>query len=228
MHLDVVFVRELESPDQKRLLGKFAAELKRDVWSVLESVEGLSVEDAIAWGRERAGIVLVAFGRREGHLWSAGATPHWSYEPWPPPDLPPLLPRPVPEPGWQSRASTAEPIAWSITSWLEPEDFDARARSPDGLDEALEAWDQAVAAAAAPGRLHWDRRPMDGFLADLQRTSRAGGDVSTVTTRSSPTYRITLVETSATASGADAQARARLRLPTGFRATLGVHPADLP
>ena len=46
------------------------------------------------------GCVLVRFGRRD-ELWSAGATPHWSYPVWPPPDAPPLVSRPVPPEDWE-------------------------------------------------------------------------------------------------------------------------------
>jgi hypothetical protein len=147
-----VFVEELEDPNQGRLLGRFAARFE-PAWQVTaERAEGLTIDEAIAWGRTRAGLVLVTFGRRV-ELWSAGATPHWSYPRWPPPDLPPLVPRPIP-------SEDREDLTWAVTIRLTPEDVLG--------DDRRDAWDEAVAAAAAALRLGWDRKLLDGFLADAR------------------------------------------------------------
>src|SRR5829696_3072228 len=68
------------------LTGRFTGRTEGSVQAgervELERVAGLGVEAAISWARERAGLMLVRFGRRDEY-WSAAATPHWRYAPWP-------------------------------------------------------------------------------------------------------------------------------------------------
>jgi hypothetical protein len=145
--LYVAWIEELERDG--RLLGRFTARLERTRDErprvAVEHATDLAIDDALAWARERAGLVLVRFGRRTG-WWSAGATPHWAYPAWPPHDLPPLVERPFAE-------------HWTVTFWLRPDDLGAADR---------ERWDPAVAASAADARLGWDATCLEHHLADMR------------------------------------------------------------
>ena len=200
----VVFVEELE--DAGRLLGRFSARFEIAWRQTAERAEGLTIDEAIAWGRERAGFVLVRFGRRD-ELWSAGATPHWSYPSWPPPDAPPLVPRPVP----QEDRDGAE-LMWAVTIHLTPKDV---------FEDDRESWDEAVAASCAAARLPWDRRLLDGFLAD------AGRGEAPFSTFWSPVYRVYAVVPALRPADAEAVVAAAFTPPDGFLVGYRVRPADL-
>ncbi len=147
-----MFVEESEDLETERLLGRFNARFERAWRRTTDAAEDLPIDDAIAWGKARAGLVLVRFGRRV-EIWSAGATPHWSYPPWPPPDLPPLVPRPIPRDDWRSVGGAGSQLMWAVTIRLTPE----RVLAGLGVDQR-ETWDIAVASAAAVQGLAWDRR----------------------------------------------------------------------
>jgi hypothetical protein len=203
----VVFVRELEERDM--LLGRFAARFEIAWRTTAERAEALTIDEAITWGRERAGLVLVTFGRRD-ELWSAGATPHWSYPRWPPPDLPPLVPRPIPP---DDGAAAAAELMWAVTTSLTP---------LEGLDrDDREHWDVAIAIAAATLRLGWDREPLDGFLADAARSPGGFG------TFWWPAYRIYALEAATTAEDAERMVAGAFAPPEGFRVDYRARPADL-
>ena len=215
-----VFVEERETVSAAGtplLTGAFDAELRGDV---VDRVEDIPVDAAIAWGRERAAFVLVRFGRRGGY-WSAGVTPHAAYPPWPPPALPALVSRPVPEPEWRERADSAEPITWSVVFQLEPL---VDVRSSDFLEERWR-WAERVAHAAAACRAGWDSSSIDEHIDELTACVLQGLDGWSYT--SPPVYTASLAETCATRDQALARAASRFTPPDRFRVHSDAHPVDL-
>jgi hypothetical protein len=202
----VVFVEELE--DERGFLGRFSARFAPRRRTIADRAEGLTIDDALAWGRARAGLVLVRFGWRS-ELWSAGATPHWSYPPWPPPDLPPLVPRAVPPPDWPRGGVE---LTWAVTIRLTPDRV---------LDDERDAWDIQVASAAAAAGLAWDRTLLDGFLAD------AGDGASGFSTWWSPAYRVHAVVPASDPAAAERAVAAGFEPPEGYRVEYRARPADL-
>jgi hypothetical protein len=168
----VVFVEELEDGTGARLLGRFSARLERAPRKTAERAEGLTIDEAIAWGRERA-----------------------------------------------ERAGVRSPpgLMWAVTIRLAPKDvFVAGAVNDD-----REAWDVAVASAAAAARLEWDRQLLDGFLDDAQR-----GETSFATFWS-PAYRVYGVVAARDPADAERMVAARFAPPHGFLVDYRVRPADL-
>jgi hypothetical protein len=206
------------------LLGTFAARLSVNAFDAQDEVAGLTIDDAIAWGQDRAGLVLVQFGLRSGY-WSAGATPHWSYAPWPPPDLPPLVPRHAPEEDWTKRELTRAPLPWSVTQRLVPE---ADVLGGPDPELALHDLDVAVAEAAAVLHAGWDRDEIDLALRDRALSLLRDGDAAPASGRpSAPAYRIHVLELAVTQESAVEFARGRVRPVPGLRGTLVARPADL-
>jgi hypothetical protein len=214
----VVFIKELQDREAATLLGRFEARFEPRWRVTAERIEGLTADEAIDWGRARAGLVLIGFGRRV-ELWSAGATPHWSYPRWPPPDLPPLVERPVPPDDW--RRAGAE-LTWAVTIRLSPRDVFV-----DGaVNDERETWDIAVASAAAAGFMGWDRELLDGFLADAKR-AQIGDRVTAFGTLWSPSYRVYALAPARSAADAERAAAARFTPPDGFLVDYWARPADL-
>lgn len=200
----IVFIEELE--DGARLLGRFSARFEIAWREIAERADGLTIDEAIAWGRERAGIVLVRFGRRD-ELWSAGATTHGSYPNWPPPDAPPLVARPVPHEPWDGGE-----LMWAVTILLTPKDVFAHDR---------ESWDVAVASACAAARLPWDRHLLDRFLADAGRGDKP------FSTFWSPVYRAYAVVPALRPADAARAVATAFAPPDGFVVRYRARPADL-
>jgi hypothetical protein len=163
----------------------------------------------------------VRFGRR-AELWSAGATPHWSYPPWPPPDLPPLVPRPIPPDDWRSVGGAGSQLMWAVTIRLTPEDV----LTGVAVDHQRDAWDSAVAAAAAVRSLAWDRILLDGFLADAA-PALAADQPQGFATMWSPAYRVYAIEPALQPADAERAIAATFTPPSGFRVGYSARPADL-
>jgi hypothetical protein len=206
-----------------RLEGSFTARCEHGLQSgertELERATDLRFDAAISWARERAGMVLVRFGRR-AEYWSAGATPHWRYPAWPPPDLPPFIDRPAPETSWLTKPPD-EPVYWAVTFWLMPADLSA-ADDPS----VRESWDIAIACSATSGRLSWDATLLTNFLADKLQ-ARADRNDSGYLTMWSPEYRVYVVEHAGSVASAERQARTRYVPPAGFASRVTTRPADL-
>jgi hypothetical protein len=216
-----VFVEEIEDVPAAIFTGRFRARLESRWRVTAERAEGLAVEEAIGWGRARAGLVLVGFGRRV-ELWSAGVTPHWGYPRWPPPDVPPLVPRPIPPEDWRRVGGAGSELMWSVTILLAPTNVFI-----DGdVNDGREAWDVAVASTAAVGRMGWDRELLDGFLDDAGR-GLAGGALSGFATLWSPAYRVYAVVPALDAANAERAVAAGFAPPDGFLIDYRVRPADL-
>jgi hypothetical protein len=216
----VVFVEESEDLETERLLGRFNARFERAWRRTTDAAEDLAIDEAIAWGKARAGLVLVRFGRRV-EIWSAGATPHWSYPPWPPPDLPPLVPRPIPRDDWRSVGGAGSQLMWAVTIRLTPE----RVLAGVGVDQR-ETWDVAVASAAAGRGLAWDRGLLDGFLADAA-PALVTDPPKGFATMWSPAYRVYAIEPALHPADAERAAAATFTPPSGFRVDYSARPADL-
>jgi hypothetical protein len=209
------FLEEETSDAPPRLLATFAAVVRLGPGKRGDQAAGLSLDDALAWGCERSGLVLVRFGHRTG-WWSAGPTPHWSYPPWPPPDAPELVPRPQPPPHWREPGFEYDAgLQWAVTLWLTPEDL-----STNPTWERREDWRAAVAAAASECRARWDGDSLDAFLAD------ASGAESFFTTHPAA-LRIHLVVEARDEMAARETAAASCSTPRGFRTRCAARPADL-
>jgi hypothetical protein len=201
------------------LLGTFSARLSVNVFADQDESSGLSIDDALAWGQDRAGFVLVQFGLRHGY-WSAGATRHWSYDPWPPLDAPPLVPRHAPEEDWEHRSLSSPPLPWAVTQRLAPE---ADVLGGDEAELRLNDLDAAVAEAAAVLHAAWDRSEID-LVIRARGLARDGEGPSDLT---GGAYRIHVLELAATQELALENARGRVQPVPGFRSSLVARPADL-
>jgi hypothetical protein len=216
----VVFVEEIEDREAAIFTGRFRARFEPRWRVTAELAEGLTVEAAIGWGRERAGLVLVGFGCRV-ELWSAGATPHWSYPRWPPPDVPPLVPRAVPPEDLRRVGGAGSELMWSVTIRLAPRDVFVGG----DVNDDRELWDVAVASAAAAGRLGWDRKLLDGFLDDAAR-ALASGTSPGFGTWWSPAYRVYSVVAALDAAEAQRAVAAGFAPPDWFLVDYRARPAD--
>lgn len=80
-----VYIAEIEDFDDWSILtGRFTAHVESDD-DLYEEIEEVSADEAIAWGRERAAVVLIRTG--ESDYYSAGAENPHDLPEWPPPDL---------------------------------------------------------------------------------------------------------------------------------------------
>jgi hypothetical protein len=219
----VAWIEEQPLDGVGRLEGIFTARCEQGVQAdermELERVSDLGIDTAIRWARERAGLVLVRFGRRVEY-WSAGTTPHWHYPAWPPPDLPPLIGRPAPDTSW-TITPPGEPVYWAVTFWLMPADLSAAADP-----SVRESWEIAIACSAASGRLSWDATLLNNHLTDRVQ-ARADHTDRGYFTMWSPEYRVYLIEKADSAVSAERQAKLRYVPPGGFASRVTTRPADL-
>jgi hypothetical protein len=217
-----VFVEE-DRGEAGQLLGTFSGHVRlgRDSSGrpvVGERFDRLAIDEAIAWARERCGMVLVRFGVR-AQWWWAGVTPHWSYPRWPPPDLPALIERPAPTHAWRAVDFVAnEPLDWAVTLLLTPDGLTAR---PDC--ERVQRWRIEVTSAAAESRACWDSQEIDRFLAD----AKAAGSGDSFFTLHSPVFRVHFLIEAMGRSEAVDTAQASCVPPSGFHERWNARPADL-
>ncbi len=202
--------------DGTYLLGTFHGHLD-DGAAPPEEFAGLTVDEAIAWGRARARRVQVRLG--SGGYHSAGVEPSPGCPPWPPADLPPLVRRRTPEQAWKDRSEADSPIEWAVDVWL----------TPSRLDPAeLPSMDRAVAAAArSAGASGWDRAELDGHLADIEAARRKAGPDEDVGWFSyhRPAYRVRLQVGAATHARAIAEVLRRYPPPDGLAVSATAAPA---
>jgi hypothetical protein len=87
MSVGTVYITEEPDPDDPRLWsGRFSAHWEARVEpGYVDGPTGVSVDEAIAWGRGHADVVLIRLGGSEVH-YSAGTTqpePHEEFPVWP-------------------------------------------------------------------------------------------------------------------------------------------------
>ena len=213
--LQAVFIEEQTLDDPARFAGTFAAWVRPGPGQVGERVDGLSLDAAVAWGRDRAGIVLVRFGHRRS-WWSARMTPHSDYPAWPPPDVPALVERPFPP---RNYSEADEALEWAVTLWLQPPVL-----FPAPTREQERRWREAVVAAAADARSSWDSDCIDNFLEDVRA---AGPDAESLFTMWPPAYRVFFVIEASSAREAEQIAAAACEPPEGFEIRWSARPADV-
>lgn len=99
-------------PGDTFLLGTFYGHVD-DGQRMVAECSGLSVEAAIAWGRERAPHVYIRLGDGDEYF-SAGEKGHGGFERWPPPALPSLVRRRPAWDAWKDRPASAPAVAWEV------------------------------------------------------------------------------------------------------------------
>jgi hypothetical protein len=128
------------------LTGLFTAQHVVDEVFVLEEIEHASVDDAVAWGRERAEVVTVCVAERE--YFTAGVRPAGKgYEPWVPGLR--LSRRRTPREEWRDRQPNDPTLSWRVYVDLEASGAADRASDEDVARVA----DAAHAARWARGRV---------------------------------------------------------------------------
>jgi hypothetical protein len=169
----VVWISEDEDtyePEGGMLLGTFSGHLDAGGSAPADEFEGLTAEEAIAWGRARADRVYIRLGRSGSY--SAGARKSREFPAWPPPDLPPLVRRRPPEEEWRDRTEADDPIPWRVDVHLVPPNWDTAE-----LADERARWEATVAAVAAvAGADGWDGDQIEGHFADYEAArARSGG-----------------------------------------------------
>jgi hypothetical protein len=180
-----------------------------------EEFHALPIDEAIAWGRERADKVYVTLGW-EGRYW-AGAGPSDEYPAWPPEDLPrPVRRRPRGE-EWKDRTDADEPIRWAVSAWLRLAGGSMPGRDRDG---------EVAAIAERCGAEGWDADELDGALADVERARRAarGSESYSWFSYHRGAYRLQFAENAPTRERAIEQARRRCGTPDGWAVEFDAEP----
>jgi hypothetical protein len=166
---------------------------------------GLSADEAIAWARERADVVLVLVG--DGQCYAAGAVNPGYAPQWPPRNVD-LLGR---RPHGELRSADDPPIDYEISIYVVPPRWDRILH----LEEKLDGWRATAADIARRADADdWSAEPIERFAADVEQGRRAGGSF---TTSSPPAFELRFCEHAATASAGIEQARARVELPPEWR-----------
>lgn len=175
-----------------------------------EECFGLPLPEALAWARERADQVCVELG--DHRRFSAGAKPLPDFPAWPPDDLPEPVRRRPPGQEWRDRTEADAPIDWTVTAWI------ARADGRLGEDDEL-----IRALAERAGAVRWDRKGLDGVLADMPQAR--GDEAVGWFSYHRPAYRLVFTAGAPTADQAQALVSGRLDLPAGWVAELETAPA---
>src|SRR4051794_4818275 len=105
-----------EDCDETYLTGVFRASWQTQR-SELESVEGLSVEQALAWGRARSDRVQIRLGIGD-YYWAGERAGPDDVAPWPEAEFSHLERRRHPEFMYLDRTLEDPPIMWTATLWL--------------------------------------------------------------------------------------------------------------
>jgi hypothetical protein len=219
----VVWISEDEDPFEPEggmLLGTFSGHLDLGGPARADTFEGLTAEEAIAWGRARAGSVYIRFGR--SGYYSAGARQSSEFPPWPPPDLPPLVRRRPPGEEWRDRTEADDPIPWRVDVHLAPPDWNT-----EELAGERAQWEKIVAAVAAEsGADGWDADQIDGFFADLAaaRARSGGAEEFAWMSRHNPCFDLHLSVQAPTQAIAIEQGLARSSVPEGWTMGASARP----
>jgi hypothetical protein len=191
-----VFIAEDE--DAGYLTGRFYGHLDEDR-RLADSFEDLSLEEALAWARERAERIVVRIGY--GPSYAIGFESE-SWLPWPSEGLPQPVRRRTPDEQWKDRTDADPDARWHATIGLAP---------PPG-DQRLPEWDAVVAAIADELGATWSAANLDGWFAD-----RPSGEGAWVTGHSRRYEIVITVEAPTAARARDAALTRVPPLPDGWR-----------
>jgi hypothetical protein len=118
-----VFIAEEDEHDveglsgDRWLLGTFDGHVETDD-GLGEEFRGLTAEQAIEWGRARAGRVLIRLG--DSDYYSVGVEAEAGKPTWPPADLPPLVRRRPESERWKDRTDADAAIEWVVPLTVDP------------------------------------------------------------------------------------------------------------
>jgi hypothetical protein len=119
----VVLIAEEEEYDHEGLsgdrwlLGTFEGHVETEA-GMGAQCRGLTAEEAIEWGRARAGRVVIRLG--DSDYYSAGAEAEPGEPTWPPADLGTLVRRRPESERWKDRTADDPPIEWVVPLAVEP------------------------------------------------------------------------------------------------------------
>lgn len=207
-----------QRPDGSYLCATFGGRWTRQPRDIEgPSFTGLTLDQALIWGRARAPEVQIRYGRGEYH--SAGDVNPSGLPAWPPADLPArLVRRRPPEQLWRERSEGDPPVEWRIELLLSPPNVDHMATAKRWAAEEI-----VEGCCSAAGAAHWDAAPLDAYLergSDAQTPSIGLAGVNP------PAFRIHLRGFASTSGQAEDSARGRLpRLPAGWAVRATAFPS---
>lgn len=196
------------------LTGRFHGHLDKGnrIW---DSFEGLSLEEALGWARERADRIVARVGYGPEY---AIAFESESLLPWPSDGLAAQpVRRRTPDEAWKDRTDADPDATWQATLALGPP------APPDGQadDQRRPEWDDVVASLAAELGATWSASNLDGWFAAVRSAQRRArrsptGDVGWTTTHTRR-YEMSMTIHAPTAAHARDAAQARVPpLPDGW------------
>jgi hypothetical protein len=213
------FDESRQRPDGSYLCATFGGRWTRQPREIDgPSFGGLTLEQALIWGRARAPEVQVRFGRGDFH--SAGESNPSGLPHWPPADLPAkLIRRRPPEQGWRERSEGDPPVEWRIELLLMPPDLEHM--------HTAKRWtaERAVEdAATAVGASHWDGEPLDAYLDGSGAPDLPNIGMASVYP---PGFRLHFQVFASTSPQAEERASTRLgKLPAGWRMRATAFPPN--
>ena len=190
-------------------LGTFSAHQEGE-HALLDVIDGVPLDDALAWGRERSAIVLVRLAD-SGYFW-AGDEPVEGCPRWP--EGRRVERRRPPGEEWRDRAPGDEPIRWWVEVDLKPPSVTPR---PD--------WAEDVARLAGrAGALRWGRGSAD--VGDGAAVLHHDGPAGAAHGCEPVGFVVEVEELAATAPAAMRSAIARCAVPDGWTAFAVCRPLD--
>ena len=194
------------------LTGRFYGHLDKGnrIW---DEFEDLSLEEAVAWARERADRIVVRVGY--GPAYAIGFESE-SRLPWPRNGLAEPVRRRTPDEAWKDRTDADPDATWRATLGLRPPPTRGQAD-----DRRRPEWDDVVASLASALGAAWSASNLDGWFAEARSAKRRAqrsttGDVGWVTMHSRR-YEIQLTVRAPTEARARDASQARVPpLPDGW------------
>lgn len=195
------------------LTGRFSGHLEKGnrIW---DSFEDVSLEEALAWARERAARIVVRVGY--GPAYAIGFESE-SRPPWPRDGLAAPVRRRAPDEEWKDRTDADPDATWQATVGLAPP-----APSVGQTDDRRRPeWDELVASLAKELGATWSASNLDGWFAVVRSAARRARQSPTGeagwTTFHSRQYEIYMTVCAPTATRARLAAEARVPpLPVGW------------
>jgi hypothetical protein len=195
------------------LTGRFYGHLDKGS-RISDSFEGLPLEQALAWARERADRIVVRVGY--GPTYAIGFE-SGSRLPWPSEGLGEPVRRRTPDEEWKDRTDADPDATWRATLGLAPP------APPAGQadDRRRPEWDDVGASVAEELGATWSASNLDGWFAAVRSALRRArrlppGEAGWVTTHSRQ-YEIQVTVRAPTAARAREAAESRVPpLPDGW------------